>query len=61
MGYEIVKPVKKKNPDGNIVYTYPSSEEFGRYGWFYIGEDKKLWERMKAHINSLLTRSAKFE
>ena len=30
-GYEIVKPIKRKNPDGTIVYVYPSSEQFG-YG-----------------------------
>lgn len=35
MGYEIVKPVKHKNPDGATVYVYPSSEQFGLYGWFY--------------------------
>ena len=34
MGYEIVQPVKRKNPDGNYVYVYHSSEQFGRYGWF---------------------------
>lgn len=35
MGYEIVKPIKRKNPDGTTVYVYPSSEQFGRYGWFF--------------------------
>lgn len=34
-GYELVRPVPKKNPDGNIVQTYPSSEEFGMYGLFF--------------------------
>lgn len=34
MGYEIVQPVKRKQPDGTTVYTYPSTEQFGTYGWF---------------------------
>lgn len=35
MGSEMVIPVKKKQPDGSYVYVYPSTEEFGRYGWFF--------------------------
>ena len=27
--YEVVIPVKTKNPDGSIVYVYPSAESFG--------------------------------
>lgn len=27
--YEVVVPVKTKNPDGSIVYVYPSAESFG--------------------------------
>ena len=34
MGYEIVKPKKVKNPDGSIVFRYPSSDDFGKNGWF---------------------------
>lgn len=34
MGWELVKGVKGKQPDGKIVYTYPSSEMFGPYGLF---------------------------
>lgn len=33
-GYEIVKGVKAKQPNGEIVYIYPSSEQFVRYGYF---------------------------
>lgn len=33
-GYELVKGVKTKNPDGNYVYRYPSSSQFGSYGFF---------------------------
>lgn len=27
--YEVVVPVKTKNPDGSTVYVYPSTESFG--------------------------------
>lgn len=33
-GYELVKGVKHKNPDGSLIYLYPSSEQFGDYGYF---------------------------
>lgn len=33
VGYEVVQPIKKKNPDGNYVYVYPSTSQFGKYGW----------------------------
>lgn len=33
-GYELVKGKKYKNNDGSIVYTYPSSSDFGTYGYF---------------------------
>lgn len=29
--YEIIKPIKTKNPDGTLVYCYPSESKFG-YG-----------------------------
>lgn len=31
--YEVVKGVKHKNPDGTIVYIYPSTEHWGKYGY----------------------------
>lgn len=34
LGYELVKGIKVKNPDGNHVYAYPSSSQFGHYGFF---------------------------
>lgn len=34
MGYEVVKPIRKKNSDGSIVHIYPSTSYFGTYGWF---------------------------
>lgn len=35
MGWEVVTPVNRKQPDGSTVECYPSSEQFGRYGRFY--------------------------
>ena len=34
MGYEVVKGVKIMNPDGSIVYVYPSDKHFGVYGFY---------------------------
>ena len=33
--YEVVKPVKAKQPDGSLVFVYPSSSQFGIYGFFF--------------------------
>lgn len=41
MGYEVVKPLKRKNPDGSTVYTYPSTSQFGKYGWFLPPNTKR--------------------
>ena len=35
--YEVIKGVKTKNPDGSIVYAYPSSDNFGTYGYYIMG------------------------
>lgn len=39
-GYEVVRGVKHKNPDGAIVYTYPSDEQFGTYGFTTLGTER---------------------
>lgn len=41
-GYEVIKGKKYKNPDGSIVYTYPSDEDFGTYGWYIYFADANL-------------------
>lgn len=38
--YEVIKGVKHMNPDGNYVFTYPSTEQFGLYGFYIMGYDK---------------------
>lgn len=44
MGYEVVKGVKKVNPDGSTVYAYPGDEQFGTYGFFdyHLDRVKKI-------------------
>lgn len=31
--YEIIRGVRYVNPDGSIVFTYPSEQYWGNYGW----------------------------
>lgn len=31
VSYEVIKPIKRKNPDGTIVHYYPNESKFG-YG-----------------------------
>lgn len=54
MGYEIVKPVKRKNYDGSIVYVYPSSSQFGLYGWFLPPNTKR--EKIESYLKGELPR-----
>ena len=50
MGYEVVKGVKRMNPDGSIVYVYPVDEQFGVYGFYTYN-----LERCKEILDSWLT------
>lgn len=34
MGWELVKGKKDMQPNGDVVYIYPSSRLFGTYGYF---------------------------
>lgn len=52
--YELVKGKKRKNPDGNIVYVYPSDEDFGTLGWYIVGT-KEYTEKKIAEIMLFLT------
>lgn len=51
-GYEIVKPIKHKNPDGNTVYTYPSSDQFGYGRALYT----PIFERALTYLDNGLQR-----
>lgn len=52
MGYEVVKPYNRKNPDGTIVKTYPSTSQFGGYGWFLPANTKR--EILDKYLNGEL-------
>ena len=45
-GYEVVRGFRYKQPDGSIVYRYPSDEQFGTYGFY--GYDL---ERLLRHMD----------
>lgn len=45
---EVIIGVKHKNTDGSIVYVYPSTTQFGRYGYYIAGPRFK--ERIKQRI-----------
>lgn len=34
--YEVVRGKRRKNPDGNIVYVYPTTEDFNSSHGFFI-------------------------
>ena len=41
-GYEVIKGVKYRQPDGSIVYRYPGDEQFGVYGFYSYNLDRLL-------------------
>lgn len=53
-GYEVVKGIKSVNPDNTIIYHYPSTEQFGTYGYYIFGSDDKYCkERIEYRIKCL--------
>ena len=41
-GYEVVRGKHRLNPDGTVVYNYPSDEDFGVYGFYGYHLDRLL-------------------
>lgn len=41
-GYEVVRGKRRLNPDGMVVYNYPSDEDFGTYGFYGYHLDRLL-------------------
>ena len=41
-GYEVVKGLKYKQPDGSIAYRYPGDELFGYLGFYGYNLDRLL-------------------
>lgn len=52
--YELIIGVKRKQPDGETVYVYPSDEQFGTYGWYICGNEETCQERIASKISELL-------
>ena len=56
-GYEVVKGVRRKQPNGEIVYVYPSSEQFGRYGYFISSQWAE--KEIPAYVEVLRAKGSK--
>ena len=54
--YEVVRGKKHTNPDGSVVYVYPSSEDWGTYG--YSVWKNKWADKMIEFIVSAPTHTA---
>lgn len=54
-GYELIVAVPCKNPDGSIIHRYPSSGEWGKYGWTFTNREGKAF---KAKLKTLLEKYA---
>lgn len=53
--YEVVRGKKYKNPDGNIVFCYPSDEDWGTYG--YTIPDNRYAEKVIDFLMGAKTRT----
>ena len=58
--FELVKGKKCKNPDGNIIYTYPCDEDFGNFGWYICGRPKKVLSDIRQKWLDLTNHSPDF-
>ena len=56
--YELVKGVRKINPDGNVVFKYPSSEQFGKGFGFFIAKRLATEEHIKERVKKLVGKKS---
>lgn len=55
ISWEIFKSYAKKNPDGSIVYYYPSSNDFGCNAFYVGGAYSNIaMSKLKKHYQDLL-------
>ena len=54
--YELVIGKKAKQPNGDTVYIYPSSSQFGTYGWYICGTEEMCRDRINSRISQILKR-----
>lgn len=59
IGYEVVKGRKHTNPDGNVIYLYPCSEEFGSNGYFVSAQWANSKKGIAYYVNELATKGSK--
>lgn len=52
-GFEVIRGKKYTNPDGSVVYCYPSSEDFGVYGYYISALMRDCKERIQKYIEKL--------
>ena len=55
-GYEVIKAIRHKNPDGRIIYKYPNDEQFGLYGWYISGPLRVEMEKIPEKVLTLKKR-----
>lgn len=51
--YEMMQGVRKKQPDGSVVYTRPQSELWGSKGWTLWGSKKQCLEKFRTRYFEL--------
>ena len=59
VAYEVIKGVKRNNPDGTVAFTYPSSEQFGLYGYTIFGTEDECKRRISSLINQFEWQNTK--
>lgn len=58
--FELVKGKKYKNPDGNIIHTYPCDEDFGSFGWYICGRPEYVLSSIRKRWLDLTNYSPDF-
>lgn len=47
LNYELVRGIKRKNPDETLTMVYPSAEQFGTYGYYFCGTPEIIRKNME--------------
>ena len=59
MGYEVIKGKKHTNPDGSVIYVYPSSDDFGKCGYFVSAQWANSKKGIAYYVNELAAKGSK--
>ena len=52
--FELVRGVKTKQPNGEVVYIYPPTEKFGTNGWYICGTEESCWKRIADKVKVMV-------